>query len=424
MEEINYKQSVRESADKEFQAFQQALIEGDDTKKVFDAALEINTKRELLDVLNGNYISETEYRALYQERDEILQNLYDGLCAENYVPANNEYVLAEAIAIYCKDRYADLYAEEERTQYFGKDEETDIGYYYMPKGLTSQTLREINDPSEYYVVASPVCCLSPEIKAKHRITFLKIDRDIEERELKSDMARSNMERAIVALIEKERDMTNLPNNIACKLSIEKGIKENYDGLRLGKGFEEDIIREHGIERVLYVLANTIQQKQWDGRFTLDNKKWSREYQIPEDTLNRCFVVESHPALVDGFITRMRKMTAGISKIYFTKIEEKDDYGETIGYSAVTVNEQDGYLYNLFDVPTKTIEELTSKINALRAEHPADLFIEKNPTELLAMSKVIQREKRHVIQKQTENKKEFAKKWKQANTAKKGGIEIE
>ena len=122
MEEINYKQSVRESADKEFQAFHQALIEGDDTKKVFDAALEINTKRELLDVLNGNYISETEYRALYQERDEILQNLYDGLCAENYVPANNEYVLAEAIAIYCKDRYADLYAEEERTQYFGKDE--------------------------------------------------------------------------------------------------------------------------------------------------------------------------------------------------------------------------------------------------------------------------------------------------------------
>jgi len=47
MEEINYKKSVRESADKEFQAFQQALIEGDDTKKVFDAALEINTKREL-----------------------------------------------------------------------------------------------------------------------------------------------------------------------------------------------------------------------------------------------------------------------------------------------------------------------------------------------------------------------------------------
>ena len=423
MEEINYKQAVRESINKEFEDFKQALLASNDTEKVFDAALEINTKKELLEVLDGDYISATEYRALHQERDEILQNLYDGLCAENYVPANNEYVLAEAITMYCKDRYADIYAEENATQYFGKDE-TDIGYYYIPKGLTSQALHDIKEPSEYYVIASPVCCLSPEIKAKHRITFLKIDRDIEERELKSDRAKSNMERAVVALIEKERDMTNLPNNIACKESIEQGIKENYDGLRLGKGFEDDIIREHGIDRILYVLANTVQQKSWDGRFSSDNKKWAREYQIPEDTLNRCFVVESHPAVVDGFINRIRKMEQGKSKIYFTKIEEKDDYGGTIGYSAVTVNENDGYLYNFFNNPFPTIEELTSKINTLRAEHPTDFFIEKNPTELLAMSNIIQREKRAIAQQKAANKKEFAKKWKENNTDKKGDIEIE
>lgn len=423
MEEVNYRQAVRESINKEFENFKQALVDGGDTEKVFGAALEINTKKELLDVLDGDYISETEYRALYQERDEILQNLYGGLCAENYVPANNEYVLAEAITMYCKDRYADIYEEENATRYFGKDE-TDIGYYYMPKGLTSQTLHDIKEPSEYYVIASPVCCLSPEIKAKHRITFLKIDRDIEERELKSNMAKSNMERAVVTLIEKERDMTNLPNNIACKLSIEKGIKENYDGLRLGKGFEEDIIREYGIDRVLYVLANTVRQKSWDGRFSSENKKWAREYQIPEDTLNRCFVVESHPAVVDGFINWIRRMEQGKSKIYFTKMEDKDDYGETIGYSAVTVNENDGYLYNFFDNPSPTIEELTGKINALRAEHPTDFFIEKNPTELLAMSNIIQREKRAIAQQKATNKKEFAKKWKQDNTDKKGDIEIE
>ncbi|MBO5481270.1 MAG: DUF3849 domain-containing protein [Clostridia bacterium] len=423
MEEVNYRQAVRGSVNKEFEDFKQTLLASNDTQKVFDAALEINTKRELLDVLDGDYISATEYRALYQERDEILKNLYDGLCAENYVPANNEYVLAEAITMYCKDRYADIYEEENATRYFGKDE-TDIGYYYMPKGLTSQALHDIKEPCEYYVIASPVCCLSPEIKAKHRITFLKIDRDIEERELKIDMAKSNMERAVVALIEKERDMTNLPNNIACKLSIEKGIKENYDGLRLGKDFEEDIIREHGIDRVLYVLANTIQQKQWDGRFSSDNKKWAREYQIPEDTLNRCFVVESHPAVVDGFINRIRKMEQGKSKIYFTKIEEKDDYGETVGYSAVTVNENDGYLYNLLDNPFPTMEKLTGKINALRAEHPTNFFIEKSPTELLAMSNIIQREKRAIAQQKDANKKEFAKKWKQDNTDKKGEIEIE
>ena len=422
-QEIDYRQVVKESADKEFQTFKQALIDGGDLERVFDVAMEINVKREIREVLNGDYLNETAYRALYQERNEILQNLYDGLCAENYIPTNNEYVLAEAITIYCKDRYADLY-DESVTRYFGKDEETNTGYYYMPKGLTSQALHDVKELSEYYVIAAPVCCLSPEIKAKHKITFLKIDRDIEERELKNDRAMSNMERAVISLIEKERDMTNLPNNIACKLSIEEGIKQNYDGLHLGKDFEKDIIREHGIGRVLYVLANTVQQKSWDGRFSSENKKWAREYQIPEDTLNRCFIVESHPAVVDGFINRIRKMEQGKSKCYFTKIEEKDDYGENAGYIALTVNENDGYLYNLLGELFPTMDELTSKINALREEHSTDLFIEKNPTELLAMSNIIQREKKAIVQKQISNKKEFAKKWKQANTDKKGEIEIE
>jgi len=195
-------------------------------------------------------------------------------------------------------------------------------------------------------------------------------------------------------------------------------------LHLGKDFEKDIIREHGIDRVLYVLANTVQQKSWDGRFSSENKKWAREYQIPEDTLNRCFIVESHPAVVDGFINRIRKMEQGKSKCYFTKIEEKDDYGENAGYIALTVNENDGYLYNLLGELFPTMDELTSKINALREEHSTDLFIEKNPTELLAMSNIIQREKKAIVQKQISNKKEFAKKWKQANTDKKGEIEIE
>ena len=424
MEEIDYRQSVRESAGKEFQSFQQALIESGDTKKVFDAALEINVKREILEVLDGDYLSEMEYRALNNERDEILQNLYDGLCDENYIPTNNEYVLAEAITIYCKDRYADLYAEEEKIQYFGKDNEMDIGYYYIPKGLTSQALHDIKEPSEYYVIAAPVCTLSSELKEKYRITFLKVDRDIDERDLKiKDSARGKMERALTVLMEKERDMNDLPSNVACKLSIEEGIKRNYDGLRLGKDFENDIIQEHGIERVLHVLANTVREKLWDGRFSSDNKKWAKEYQIPEDTLNRCFVVESHPAVVDGFINRIRKMEAQQSKVYFTKIKETGDYGD-IGYRAVTVSGMDGYLYNFIDEAYPTMDELTQRIEDIKAEHPTDLFIEKNPTELLAISNIIQRERRTNQEKNIANKKAFAIEWKQKNTDKKGDMEIE
>lgn len=424
MEEINYRRSVRESVDNEFQVFRQTLIEGGDTKKVFDVALEINTKREILEVLDGNYLSEMEYRALNNERDEILQNLYDGLCDENYIPTNNEYVLAEAITMYCKDRYADLYAEEEKTQYFGKDDEMDIGYYYMPKGLTSQALHDINEPSEYYVIAAPVCTLTPEFKERHRITFLKVDRDIDERDLKlKDGARGKMERALTVLMEKELDMNDLPNNVACKIAIEEGIKENYDGVHLGKDFEEDIIREHGLDRVLYVLANTVSERKSDGRFSPENKKWAKNYQIPKDTLNRCFVVDSHAEVVNGFINRIRKMESQQFKVYFTKIKETGDYGD-IGYRAVTVNATDGYLYNFIDEAYPTMEELTQRMEVIKAEHPTDLFIEKNPTELLAISNVIQRERRTSQEKNIANRKAFAKEWKQKNTDKKGDMEIE
>ena len=416
MGEVDYRQAVKKSINKEFEDFKQSLLDSNDTLKVFEAALEINTKKELLGVIDGDYISAAEYRALYQERDEILQNLYDGLCAENYVPANNEYVLAEAIAMYCKDRYADLYAKENTTRYFGKDE-NGIAYYYMPEGLNVERLHDIKEPSDYYVLAAPVCCLSPELKEKYRITFLKTDRDIAECELDSDRAMGNMERAVINLVELECDMTNLQNNVACRLSIEEGIKANYDGWSLGKGFENDIIREHGMERVLYVLANTIREKMWDGRFSLENKKWAKEYQIPKDALNSCFVVETHPAVLDGFINRVCKMQSRQNNVYYTRVTERGDYGD-IGCRAIILNEADGKIYNLFDEPYSSMDALLEDIKIFQSEYQDGRLIEKNPTQFFAMSKIVKREASQRMEKKDEQKKLYAKKWKQDNTAKK------
>ena len=55
-------------------------------------------------------------------------------------------------------------------------------------------------------------------------------------------------------------------NIACKEAIEQSIDQNYDGRRLAKGTADKVMQKFGPERVMYVLANTIQQKGWDGRF--------------------------------------------------------------------------------------------------------------------------------------------------------------
>ena len=65
-------------------------------------------------------------------------------------------------------------------------------------------------------------------------------------------------------------------------------------------------------RTLYVLANTVQQKDWDGRFSPANKTWARTVDIPPNPdgfggeRNLDFAVDSHPGLVDLFLSQARQ----------------------------------------------------------------------------------------------------------------------
>lgn len=101
-------------------------------------------------------------------------------------------------------------------------------------------------------------------------------------------------------------------NIACKDAIEAAIREHYHDNRLDKQAAESIIEAFGLDRTLYVLANTVQQKHWDGRFSPDTKAWANSFSIQKnvDTLgidrNYQFAVHSHPGLTDLFIQSARK----------------------------------------------------------------------------------------------------------------------
>ena len=101
-------------------------------------------------------------------------------------------------------------------------------------------------------------------------------------------------------------------NIACKEAIEQSIDQNYDGRRLAKGTADKVMQKFGTERVMYVLANTIQQKGWDGRFHPYNKDWARTVDIPPNPdsfgfeRNCEFVVDSHAGLTDLFVSQARR----------------------------------------------------------------------------------------------------------------------
>ena len=112
--------------------------------------------------------------------------------------------------------------------------------------------------------------------------------------------------------EVETYRISLQANIACKEAIEQAISQSYDGRRLAEGTASKVMNQFGAERVLYVLANTIQQKEWDGRFTYPNKEWAKTVSIPSNMdsfgmdRNYAFAVSSHPGLIDLFVTQARK----------------------------------------------------------------------------------------------------------------------
>ena len=95
-------------------------------------------------------------------------------------------------------------------------------------------------------------------------------------------------------------------NVACKEAIETAIRKGFDGMSLDHDCAKSVIKEYGFKRVCWVLSATIQQKKYDGRFSPQNKNWAEVTVIPKSNRNHEFVVESHPAVLDGFVTQFRK----------------------------------------------------------------------------------------------------------------------
>jgi len=95
-------------------------------------------------------------------------------------------------------------------------------------------------------------------------------------------------------------------NVKCADAVKKSIAENFDGMHLQKDSATIVCGEYGVDRVNYVLANTIQNLEWDGRFSQSNKDWAKRFFIPKSEQNTAFSISSHPAVLDGFVNQTRQ----------------------------------------------------------------------------------------------------------------------
>lgn len=121
---------------------------------------------------------------------------------------------------------------------------------------------------------------------------------------------------------------SLLENIRCRDFLDHEIGEKFDGMRLPDECAENAVKEFGYDRTMWVIANTILQRDGDGRFHHENRKWAEHFHIPDDRRNYEFALRSHSCIVDGLADDVRKMYAQLklfSNEHTVRSDEPQDY---------------------------------------------------------------------------------------------------
>lgn len=112
-----------------------------------------------------------------------------------------------------------------------------------------------------------------------------------------------------AVQSNERDLWRESHreNCDCARAIERAIAEahDYQNHHLNDA-AAPVIEQYGFDRVNFVLANTLQEKEHDGRFSAYNKAWAEAFYLPHDKERWQYCVDSHPVLTNAFLDQVRK----------------------------------------------------------------------------------------------------------------------
>lgn len=134
------------------------------------------------------------------------------------------------------------------------------------------------------------------------------------------------------------------SNMDCKDAIWKAVWQHYDGAHLDGDCLAKVIQEFGYKRTAWVLANTIQQLEWGGQYSSENKEWaSRIYIPPDKSHNLNFVVPIRSAVLNGVVDQYRAAYQALGLFSPNQCEpdsfEKLDYeGKVLVLSPDTLKE--------------------------------------------------------------------------------------
>ena len=124
--------------------------------------------------------------------------------------------------------------------------------------------------------------------------------------------------------EMEAYRASLAANEKCRSAIEAAISSNYgDNSLNAEAAVKSVLEQFSPERVWYVLANTIQQKNFDGRIPQPLKEWAKSVEVCPENASRFLVDKLNPGLTALFVDAFRQQTEPKKEVTSEKTEERD-----------------------------------------------------------------------------------------------------
>ena len=107
--------------------------------------------------------------------------------------------------------------------------------------------------------------------------------------------------------EQEQFRESARTDKACRKAIDAAISETWDGMRLSDGAAKGVLEQFGPERVAWTLADELQRRNTDRRFSRSNQAWARTMPMFMTTEMRWSEsMESHPVKLNEFVSQVRQ----------------------------------------------------------------------------------------------------------------------
>lgn len=322
--DLIFKQIVKDSVANEFAEYKAGMLKKT-PEEIFDEHLKTNAYTELASLIeNESTLTDVDYRALYEDKGSILSLLYDYYLKTPESSVTNGAAAAELVNFYNAKYHNDILQQPlllntELPYYFGRDRDG-TAYHFLP-ALNRENLAAVKQSARHHVIVAPTCSLSQKQLEQYKIKFLKLGRDIAEKELETPVHDiENMQQAVWRLEpiyletaeyayqhgELAKYRASAWVNHQCRDEIDRAIGDNFRDSRLNKEFVGNLIGKYGVERVANIIAMTITESDWDKRYSEENRSWANTIPLTKENNHAEYHLNAHPVLVNAVADDIRK----------------------------------------------------------------------------------------------------------------------